>query len=439
MNLKGFKETDFGLIPNDWNIMQITDAMISRSGIKIGPFGSQLKKEYLLPNGTYRVYGQENVYDDNFEKCYRFLDSEKFSKLKNCELKPGDFVISTMGTIGKCAIVPNTIDVGIMDSHLVRIRFDSKVNKVFLKYLFQSSFVQNQIRSLMVGGIMDGLSCSIIKKINILNVPIDEQEEMSKILSDMDNLIGAQEELLQKKKNIRTGAMQKLLTGQLRLKDFQKKSVMIRTDYGEYPSDWDLKPLGLLYKDISDGPFGSDLKIEHYTQEKEARIIQLSNIGDDGWVEDNTKYTTFEHAKEISRCIVPYGAIVIAKMMPAGRAILCPSDEKMYVLTSDAVKLIPNDFLDAQYFIYATKSDFYLKQIEENTQGSTRQRTSITKLKKILIPLPNLPEQKAIAEIISDMDKEIKAIQEKIEKYKNIKQGMMQQLLTGKIRLIDKV
>lgn len=208
------------------------------------------------------------------------------------------------------------------------------------------------------------------------------------------------------------------------------------TEVGMIPSDWNLVEISELAKDMADGPFGSNLKKEHYTSDSQVRIIQLSNIGECGWENENTKYTTFEHAKTIARCIVPKEeSILVAKMMPAGRAIICPKTEKQYILGSDVIRITANEKLNSKYFVYATKSQAYLKQISDNTQGSTRQRTSISKLRKIAMPLPIFKEQQRIASALSDIDTLIANIEKLIAKKKNIKQGAMQQLLTGKKRL----
>lgn len=122
-------------------------------------------------------------------------------------------------------------------------------------------------------------------------------------------------------------------------------------------------------------------------------------------------------------------------MMPAGRAIICPDNEKSYILGSDVVKVVPNSSVDSRYLVYATKSRFYLDQIADDTQGSTRARTSVSKLRKQPF-FSGKDEQIAIADILSEMDMEIAALEGKIAKYRQIKQGMMQQLLTGKIRLV---
>ena len=209
-----------------------------------------------------------------------------------------------------------------------------------------------------------------------------------------------------------------------------------QTEIGLIPNDWNIVSIEKLATDMSDGPFGSNLKKEHYTDDKQARIIQLSNIGENGWLDTNVKYTTFSHAKTISRCIVNPGHIIVAKMMPAGRAIICPSMEKMYVLGSDSIKLELNATLvNTKYFMYSTKSSFFQTQIKEETQGSTRARTSISKLRKNKVLLPSIEEQNRIAEALSDADSMISSLEKLITKKKAVKQGAMQDLLTCKKRL----
>lgn len=213
-----FKQTEIGEIPEDWDVVNIQEVLVSsKDKLKIGPFGSQLKKEYLLETGLYKVFGQENIYSNNFDYCYRFLTREHFQNLQSCELNEGDFVISTMGTIGKCAVVPENAGIGIMDSHLVRLRLNQNIDKDYFKYYFQSNIIQNQIKALSVGGIMDGLSTSIIKKLDVIKFSKPEQTAIAIVLSSMDKEIEALEAKLGKYRNLKTGMMQQLLTGKVRL------------------------------------------------------------------------------------------------------------------------------------------------------------------------------------------------------------------------------
>ena len=201
------------------------------------------------------------------------------------------------------------------------------------------------------------------------------------------------------------------------------------------PKNWRWVRFGFLAKEMADGPFGSNLKTEHYTKNKEARIIQLGNISEEGWKEDNTKYTTFEHAKEISRSIVEPGNIVIAKMMPAGRAIICPNNEKMYVLSSDAVKMVPIESINAKYLVIAINSPYFRNQVQENTQGITRARTSIKKLKEYPFVIPPLPEQQRIVDRIESLFSKLDEAKEKaqavVDGFEDRKAAILHKAFTG--------
>lgn len=208
-----------------------------------------------------------------------------------------------------------------------------------------------------------------------------------------------------------------------------------QTELGIIPVDWQTYSVENLIIAMNDGPFGTKLKQEHYTSKREARIIQLGNIGENGWVDSNVKYTTFEYAKHLSTHIAYPGDVLIAKMMPAGRAIICPSHEACFVQGSDAIKVKFNDIIDARYFVYGTKSKEYQRIIDENTQGSTRQRITITKYKTLPFILPPKQEQKRIADALNDIDALIREIEKLIEKKTTVMQGSIQELLSAKQRL----
>ena len=155
--------------------------------------------------------------------------------------------------------------------------------------------------------------------------------------------------------------------------------------------------------DSADGPFGSNLKKKHYTDNKEVRIIQLSNIGELGWKDANVKYTTFEHLHIIARSEAYAGDIIIAKMMPASRAIIYPPGEKKYVLSSDAVRFDFPSCLYKKYLYYAINSSVVNEQVYSQVQGITRVRTSLNKLRTYIIPIPPFEEQKRIVNKIEEI------------------------------------
>ena len=403
------KQTEIGLIPDDWEVKRLGDVAFLKSGKTIDFSATK--------EGIYPCYGGNGI------RAYIPFYSHD-----------GAFpIIGRQGEL--CGNVQYADGKFYATEHAVVCTPNNNVDSKWLYF----QLIKADINKYKTGNAQPGISVDKINsEVFIPFPPIAEQQRIAKALSDVDALISTTEKLIQKKKNIKQGAMQNLLTGKKHLPGFShqtKSPTYKQTELGPIPEDWEVKTLNELINDISDGPFGSNLKTEHYTTEREVRIIQLSNVGEDGWDNENVKYTTFTHAKEIQRCIVPYGSIVIAKMMPAGRSILCPNQEKMYILGSDCVRITPNSLLDSLFFMYFSKTSFYLNQIKENTQGSTRARTSVSKLKRIEIALPSKEEQTAIANVLSSMDKEIETLNTKLEKYRNLKTAMMQQLLTGKIRL----
>jgi type I restriction enzyme S subunit len=216
---KGYKQTEVGVIPEDWEVTVLPElCMPNSSSIKIGPFGSALKKEYLVKKG-YKVFGQENVYEKSAEVGDRYISKSHFLKLKSCEIVTGDFLISMMGTIGKCYIMPKNHVSGIMDSHLLRLKLDNtKICSTLLIQMFSTPIILTQVNKLTVGGIMDGLSSKIVKSLNIPLPPtLEEQQAIAEVLSDMDSEIEALEAKLAKYEKIKKGMMDDLLTGKVRL------------------------------------------------------------------------------------------------------------------------------------------------------------------------------------------------------------------------------
>ena len=107
--IQEFKKTEIGRIPVEWEVNKIENFLLPEKGsIKIGPFGSQIKREFFVPDGI-KVYGQENIFKNNFSLGSRYITNERFEMLSSCELKPNDLIISMMGTIGFIVIVPKNI------------------------------------------------------------------------------------------------------------------------------------------------------------------------------------------------------------------------------------------------------------------------------------------------------------------------------------------
>lgn len=413
MELKNYKRTECGLIPNDWTAASMSSIIAKNDGIKIGPFGSQLKKS-LLVNQGYKVYGQENVFEKDMGLGDRFLTKEHFERLKTCELKGGDFIISMMGTIGKCLIVPEGIEEGIMDSHLLRLRLNSKlITSDLLLQFFGSKILQNQVKRLSVGGIMEGLSSKIIKQVFVPLPPtIKEQTAIATALSDTDALISSLEKLIAKKRNIKQGAMQELLK--------PKKG-------------WVLKRVEEL-AEVKSGkrlPLGKTL-LESRTPYPYIRIVDMFN----GSVSlSDIKYVPEDVYPSIKNYRIFKDDIYISVAGTLGIVGTIPIELDGANLTENSNRLTEIK-CNRDYLLMVMRSDLIQNRIEaERTQGA-QPKLALTRIRNFHIPLPPAKEQEQIARILLDIDAEITALEFKFEKYKQLKLGMMQNLLTGKIRLV---
>lgn len=407
----GYKQTEIGVIPQEWEVKKLKDI----ADFIGGGTPSRDKSEYWQGNIPWISSSDISLNTIHSLNINRFI-TERAINESATQICPKDtiLVVSRVG-VGKIGIAPTELCTSQDFTNIVLRKNNIEYVARALQPILQSMVNMSQ------GTSIKGITTDEVKNLAILIPPAEEQDRISEAILNAEKLVTSLEKQIYKKKAIKQGAMQELLTGKKRLPGFG--------------GEWETKTLREISSEMVDGPFGSDLKTEHYTTERQVRIVQLSNIGESGWNDANTKYTTFAHAAELSRCTVQPGAVLIAKMMPAGRAIICPSSEKGYILGSDVVKVIPNSSVDSRYLVYATKSHFYLDQIADDTQGSTRARTSVSKLRKAAILLPKKAEQVAIATVLSNMDAEIEALEQKCAKYRQVKQGMMQQLLTGKIRL----
>ena len=214
----------------------------------------------------------------------------------------------------------------------------------------------------------------------------------------------------------------------------------------EIPDSWEWCRLSFLGKNsdvnsFADGPFGSNLKKEHQILQPEVRIIQLSNIGEDGWKNKNVKYTSYEHLKTISRCEVNPGDFVVAKMMPAGRTIKMPYLGTKACLGSDAIKFVPTEKINNDFLLLVMHTPMFLTQIKKETHGVTRIRTSLNKIKSYFIPVPPLTEQNCIVDkfqklnllIMKYMDTENKLHSLNSSIKEQLKKSILQYAIEGKL------
>lgn len=413
------KQTEIGLIPDDWEVK------------RLGEIGEpcmckRILKEQTSPTGDIPFYkiGTFGGIPD------AYISRELFEQYKEQYNYPkkGTLLLSAAGTIGRVVVFDGK-DSYFQDSNIVWIDNDeTKVTNDFLFYCYSRMQWKTE-----EGGIVSRLYNANLKSTSfIAPKSLAEQERIAKALSDVDALISTTEKLIQKKKNIKQGTMQNLLTGKKRLPGFTKSSNYKQTEIGLIPEDWEVKEFGD-YASIVRG--GSPRPIQNFltTNSDGINWIKIGDVKPEDKYIVSTEEKIIREGKTRSR-EVHKGDFILSNSMSFGRPYILQIDGCIH----DGWLAIQNyqDIFDTDFLYYLLGSDEIFKQYIEMAAGSSVQNLNKEKVAKLLVPIFDKKEQTAIANVLSSMDKEIETLNTKLEKYRNLKTAMMQQLLTGKIRLV---
>lgn len=425
----GYEQTEVGVIPRDWVTKPLIE-LCAPNGLVRGPFGGSLKKEFFVESGI-KVYEQKNAIDKSVEIGSYFIDNSKFGELKRFEVAEGDFIVSCSGTIGRIFQIPPGAPKGIINQALLKIKTDEKVvdDKYFLFYFEWGNFQERIIDNTQGGAMKNLVGMSIFENTSIALPPTKaEQTAIATALSDVDALISNLEKLISKKRNLKQGTMQLLLTGKKRLPGFT--------------GDWGVMTLQDMTKNISDivdGPFGSNLKTSDYV-DRGVPVLQGLNITHDKFIWKDVRYISLNKAKELYRSNARIGDILTVKIGSVGFSAVIDNlnGNEFSIIPANLMRTRLDEHMANSKFIYYLLTSFEGKNKLLDLAGNTAQPAlSLNSFRNISFRVPKtISEQTAIAQVVSDMDAEIEGLEQKLAKYKMIKQGMMQELLTGRTRLM---
>lgn len=417
--LQGYKQTDIGVIPEDWKIEKLGNIGNTIIGLTYTPLdvsyeGCLILRSSNIKNGSF-------VYEDNV-----FVKTKIHEKLY---IKRNDIVVcvrnGSSALIGKCAIARETMN-NVSFGAFMSV-FRSKINH-FLYFLFLSNIIKNQIKECL-GATINQITNQNLASFIIPLPPLPEQKAIAEVLSDMDALIEAQKELIAKKRAIKQGTMQDLLSGRVRLSGYETKGWK-HTDIGDIPNDWEVSQIGKIADIISGGtPKTTEKSFWNGTILwcTPTDITRTSGR----YIENTEKTITDNGLKNSSAILLPINSLLLCSRATVGDVRIA----KYEITTNQGFKSLVCNSSAYYLFIYYL-IPFLKPKMLEKSYGSTFLEISKSNLASIQIQLPSYIEQKTIAQVLSDMDDEIETLEAELEKLNNMKRGMMQELLTGRIRLI---
>lgn len=419
----GYQQTEVGVIPHEWNVRKLKEISPSQSvGLVINP------SSYYSSNGSIPMLVGSHVSENKiFWSNANKITEESNAKLPASRLNAGDLVTVRVGTPGITAVVPIELDKANCASMMI-IRKSDSFDSQWLCYLMNSKHGKACIEGVQYG--------TAQKQFNIIDAveflfpvpPKQEQTAIANVLSDSDALIGSLEQLIAKKQAIKSATMQQLLTGRTRLPQFALRPDGTPKGYksselGQIPEDWDATTLG----DISEVCM---CKRIFSSQTVEVGEIPFYKIGTFGGEPDAYISVSLYKKFRDKYSFPEKGDILISAAGTLGKTVIydgCSAyfqDSNIVWLKIDKSKIC-NEYLYHAYKLIRWASP----------EGSTISRLYNGIIRATMIVIPTLLEQTAIATILSDMDSELNALEQKLAKARSLKQGMMQQLLTGRIRL----
>lgn len=409
MIAKGYKQTEIGIIPEDWKVKELDSVL---------KFGSGQDYKHLS-KGNIPVYGTGGVM--TFVNNYLY-DGESVG-------------IGRKGTIDKPVFLSGkfwTVDT---------LFFTHSFFGVLPKLIYYN-FLMIPWKEYNEASGVPSLNKNTLGKIKIPLPPtLKEQEAIAKVLTDTDNLIQAIEKVIAKKKAIKKGAMQQLLSGKTRLQGYGKNKNYKQTEVGVIPEDWVIYSINDLLELLTDfdanGSFSSVAEnVKVYDKENYAWYVRSTDL------EKNTdiskvKYVDEQSYKFLKKSKLFGGELLFLKRGDIGNVYYFKEKTKKATLAPNLYLLKLNDISDSLYLYYFFKCNLGQKQLKSKNASSTLGALYKNDVKSIKTPLPpTKEEQEAIAIVLSDMDKEIEALEVKKEKYIQLKKGLAQELLTGKTRLV---
>ncbi|HFG1577776.1 TPA: restriction endonuclease subunit S [Vibrio cholerae] len=403
----GYKQTEVGEIPEDWKVTTVGKVVSITTGNK-------------------------NTQDKVIDGLYPFFVRSQQVERINTYSFDGEGVLTAGDGVGTGKIFHH-ID-GKFDFHqrvYLMYNFGDELDGYYFYIYFSNNFY-DRIMSMTAKSSVDSVRREMIADMLMVMPPKAEQTAIANALSDVDALISELEKLIAKKQAIKTATMQQLLTGRTRLPQFALREDSSSkgtkpSELGEIPEDWEVHSLSSIC-DVRDGTHDSPKY-----KDNGIPLVTSKNIVDDTLDLSNVSLISPEDAFEIDkRSKVDKGDIIMSMIGTVGSAVLLLDEPKFCIKN---VALFKPKKVSGEFLVQLIRSKIFQDYLEDSMDGGIQKFVSLGTLRNMEISLPSEREQTAIATILSDMDTEIQALEQRLGKTRQIKQGMMQELLTGRTRL----
>ena len=320
-------------------------------------------------------------------------------------------------------------------------------DNTFLYYLMMLADVRRQMVAYSAGSTVLHLDTKQVPRL-LLKIPLDivEQQKIGKILQTIDQAIESTQALIEKYQHIKAGLMHDLFTrgigadDKLRPPREEAPELYREKVIGWITTEWDCKQMSEVLESIADGPFGSNLKTEHYVADPGVRVVRLQNVAEYEYNDTDKAFVSDKHANSLIRNRVVGGDVLIAGLgedrYPVGRSCVYPENLPPAINKADCFRARCNSsVLLNKYLMLFLNSAIARSQIRKYEQGVTRPRINTGNLKRLLVATPSLREQGLVVARFEAIQSKISAEAAILAKKRRQKSGLMHDLLTGKVQV----
>jgi type I restriction enzyme S subunit len=411
----------------EWQEVTVEDIKAPfENALATGPFGSSIGSRFFQDQGIPVIRGSnlsQDVATPLNDNGLVFISRDKATEFKRSIVRKGDLIFTCWGTINQVGLIDDRakyLEYVISNKQMKFTPDPNKADSLFLYYLFSSHKIQDRIKNQSIGSSVPGFNLGQLRAIQFRIPPLNQQKTIAQALSDVDAAIAELDRLITKKRNIKQGTMQQLLAGKKRLPGFS--------------GEWEEKKFCEVTDVITCGLAATP---QYVNESVGVPFLSSTNIKNGVIKWNNYKWISKQLHKTLYRNNPPLrGDILYSRVGTIGEAAIIDVNFEFSIYVSLTL-IKPKSILHNAFLNQLLNSSLYKERTKNQVYvGGGVGNLNVDVVRQYPIPLPLWEEQKAIAQVLSDMDTEIEALEQKRHKYKAIKQGMMQELLTGRTRLI---
>lgn len=414
------------LVPDGWEVVTLNDQVaLMTDYVANGSFEALRNNVQVFDEKNHAMYVR--LYDIRLgigHEKQKYVDEASFDFLNKSKLIENDILTANIGAnVGEMFLMPKVSEPATLAPNMIMMRCDDTKSSKFLYYYLASESGQRNVSIAISGSGQPKLNKTDFKKVRVINPPLPEQRKIAKILTSVDEVIEKTQAQIDKLKDLKTGMMQELLTNGIGHTEFKDSPV------GRIPAEWEVKTVESILSKIIDyrgkAPPKSEVGVP---------LITAKNIRN-GFINQEPREYIYEEQFNswMVRGMPQFGDVFITTEAPLGNVAKVPNYK--FAIGQRVLTLRPNELVCTEFLLFILQSEKFKKELDLQSTGSTVAGIKQSTFRKVLLPVPTIDEQIKISESLNSIVRRSDLVKDKLQSFKSLKKALMQDLLTGKVRV----